>query len=390
MAYPRKKAIAKTIVMAQIAAENTQTSPHAKEYHRIKNFLFAANLFLSIGFLLFLIVTGLSQFLRAYLRLFVQQPWMLNAAYFAIFYCIVSVAGFPLDIYEGFMLEHSFGLSKQSLPGWLKDYAKKFFITAAVALIVVECAYAFLGRFQNSWWLFAALLWLAITVVFTKIFPVVILPLFFKSRPLSDSGMRARLSTLAGRFHFNISDILILELSRKTKKANAMVAGMGSTKRIYLSDTLLEDFSPEEIDAVVAHELAHDAHHDIYWHLFISFVVSMVVFYACDRAFASLIGYFGYIAKNDIASLPLLALLVLLASCVVLPFQNAFSRWVEARADRQAILATDGPQAFIAMMTKLGQKNLAEFMPSRLVEWFLYDHPPISKRIAAARASQEQ
>lgn len=155
-----------------------------------------------------------------------------------------------------------------------------------------------------------------------------------------------------------------------------MVTGLGRSKRIYLSDTLLSDFSADEIEIVVAHELTHDKNNDIYKHILVSFIVSFFAFYVCDLVLSSSIDYFGYIAKNDIANLPLLSLLILIVSFIVLPFQNGFSRHLERSADTGSIKATNNPKDFISMISRLGQKNLADFSPSKLIELFLYDHPP--------------
>ena len=368
-------------------SRNTQfeSSLQAKEYHRIKNFLFVVNLLISIIALLILVVFGLALFLRAWLKFFIEDKLILNAAFFIIFYGGMALFNFPLDFWDGFILEHKFKLSRQNLPSWFKDYLKKTLIVMIVALIIVEGVYIFIGIFYKSWWIFAALLWLLITVIFTKIFPFLILPLFFKSSAVKDSALLDRLMVLAAKFDFKLKDILILELSKKTIKANAMVTGIGRTKRIYLSDTLVNDFSHDEIEVVMAHELTHDKNKDIYSHILVSFAVSAFSFYVCDIFLAKSPDLFGYISKDDIANLPFLSLLILVAGIIVLPFQNGFSRFLENKADEGSINATGNPKGFISMISKLGHKNLADFSPGKTVEIFLYDHPPISKRINLAK-----
>ncbi|MDD5005004.1 MAG: M48 family metallopeptidase [Candidatus Omnitrophica bacterium] len=362
-----------------------KSSQEAKEYHKIKNFLFVVNLLISLLVLSVFIVFGLSIFLRFYLNMFFANLIILNGVFFIIFYLVVIIFSFPLDLFEGFILEHKFKLSRQNFGSWLKDYLKKNFITLSIALIVVECVYVFIGAFYNSWWVFAALLWLIITVIFTKVFPLIILPLFFKSRPLADKKLKERIDKLARKFNFKLSNIFILELSKKTIKANAMVTGMGITKRIYLSDTLLNDFSHEEIEIVVAHELAHNKNKDIYKHIAVSFLISILSFYVCDFVLSRATYHLGYAAKNDIANLPLFSLLVFIVGFFMLPFQNGFSRYMENNADADSIKVTANPKGFISMISKLGRKNLADFSPTPIVEFFLYDHPPISKRINLAK-----
>lgn len=362
-----------------------QTTPQAKEYNAIKNFLFIVNTLLAVGVFSFLAVTGLSVFLRAYLRLTIDNTIVLNGVFFLLLYAAMGLLSFPLEFYEGFVLERQFKLSKQTICNWLGDYLKKNAITFFLALAIVECVYFFLRWSPLRWWLYASLAWLAMTAFFTKIFPLFVLPLFFKSRPLAEGGLATRLHRLAAQFNFRLSRILILELSAKTIKANAMVAGLGRTKRIYLSDTLLEDFSPEEIEMIAAHELVHNRHHDIYKHLFVSFAASLCSFYFCDFFLGRAVNYFGYIAKDDIAAAPILSLLLIAAGIFLLPLQNSFSRRLERNADRGVIKATNNAAAFIAMIAKLGRRNLSELRPNKAVEFFLYDHPPIAERMRIAQ-----
>ncbi|MFH1622647.1 MAG: M48 family metallopeptidase [Candidatus Omnitrophota bacterium] len=366
-------------------SKSSQSEAKAKEYHKIKNFLFVVNMLISLFILLIFLVFGFSVFLRAYFLMYLDNIFILNGVFFVTFYLIFAILNFPLDIFEGFILEHKFNLSKQRLIGWLKDYFKKALISVIVAGIIIEFVYLFLSRFYNSWWIFAAMLWLLVTVIFTKIFPLIILPLFFKSHPLEDKILKERIDKLAQEFNFKLSDILVLELSKKTIKANAMVTGLGQTKRIYLSDTLLSDFSPDEIEVVVAHELTHDKNKDIYKHILVTFILSIFAFYLCDVILVRSIDYFGYISKSDIANLPLLCLLIFILSFIVLPFQNGFSKYLERNADVGSIKATNKPKDFISMISRLGVKNLADFSPNKVVELFLYDHPPISKRIVLAK-----
>jgi STE24 endopeptidase len=362
-----------------------ESSAEAKEYHKIKNLLFVVNLLIFLILLLVLIAFGLTIFLRAYLRFFTDNKFILNGAFFIIFYGIVTIFNFPMDLLEGFILEHKFKLSHQNFLSWFKDHLKKTTIALIITLIIVEGVYLFISAFYRSWWIFATLLWLLITVVFTKIFPLIILPLFFKSSPVTDNLLKERLNNLAAKFNFKLKDILVLELSKKTIKANAMVTGIGITKRVYLSDTLLNDFSYDEIEIVVAHELTHNKNKDIYSHIAASFLVSIISFYICDIFLQKWVSVLGYAGKDDIANLPLFSLLVLVVGIIALPFQNSFSRHLEKNADIGSIKATNNPGGFISMISKLGKKNLAEFSPTKIVEIFLYDHPPISKRIDLAR-----
>lgn len=361
------------------------SSRDAKKYQAVKNRLFLFSLALQFLFLFALAATGLSVQLKE--RLFSLAPgfFVLNALYFSAFCIAAFCFSLPLDYYEGFVLEHRFGLSRMSVRAWFKDLLKKSLVFFVVSFVLIEGLYFFLLRFPETWWIWAALLWFFLSVVLSRIFPKVILPLFFKSTPLPAGALRDRIFSLLKRFHVGLKEVYVLDFSKKTVKANAMVAGLGSSKQIYLSDTLAQDFPAEEIEAVLAHELGHYVHKDTFKLVAVSLLLGLVSFYAAHRALAVLLPFFGFDAPSDIAGLPLLLLVLLGAGLILMPASSAFSRFLERGADRFALLATRDADSFISMMNRLGQRNLADFEPSKITEIFLYDHPPIQKRIRMAQ-----
>lgn len=363
---------------------------NAKRYQAVKNRLFLFSLLLQFVFLIGIVATGLSERLRAQAAALAPGFLSLNALYFSVFCAAAFFFSLPLEYYEGYVLEHRFGLSRQSATAWFADLLKKCLVFFIVSLVLVEGLYVFLLRSPDTWWVWATLLWFFVSVVLSRVFPKVILPLFFKSTPLSAGALRERIFALLGRYKVRLKDVFVLDLSKKTVKANAMVAGLGATKQIFLSDTLIQDFPVEEIEAVLAHELGHYLHKDTLKIAASSLVTGAVSFYLAHRALGFLVPFFGFGAVSDIAGLPLLLAVLLAAGLVLLPSSNAFSRFLEKNADRFALLATRDAGHFISMMERLGARNLADLAPSRITEIFLYDHPPIQKRIRMAQEMERQ
>ncbi|MFH0876989.1 MAG: M48 family metallopeptidase [Candidatus Omnitrophota bacterium] len=366
-------------------ARGEVTPQQAKQYQAIKNRLFLFGLLLNCAFLLALVVTGWSRQIKIFLLNMRDDFLSINALYFCVFSALAFALSLPLSFYEGYILEHRYNLSCQSKKAWFADVLKHAAIALVVSLILVEGVYFFLSEFSSTWWLWAAGLWFFVSVVLARIFPKLILPLFFKPKPLEDGALRQRITALLDRYAIKLKDVYVLDFSKKTVKANAMVAGLGRTKQIYLSDTLIAEFPPEEIEIVLAHEVGHYVARDTFKLVAAGLVSALVSFFAAKLILEQSIAFFGFRAVSDIASLPLFLLVLMLIGLILLPLQNGFSRFLERRADLFALKATRAPEVFIAMMERLGKKNFSDFSPSRLVEIFLYDHPPIAKRIQLAR-----
>ena len=356
----------------------------AKEYNKIKNYLFLLNIFISLGILLFLSFSGASLFIRDTSSSITSQVWVLNGIYCLIIAGVIHILSFPLSFYEGFYLEKKFDLSNQTVFGWFKDDLKRALLALVIFLIIVEFIYLFLRNFVNNWWIFAALFWFLITVVIVKITPLVIIPLFYHYIPIKDNNLKQRICLILQRLGIEVSEIISIDQSAKSKKANAFISGWANTRRIVLTDTLLKNFTHPEIEAVVCHELGHYKHRDILKIVIFGAVVSGFCFYIGNLFLKWMLPILGIGQLSDIAGLPVLLLVVFLLSLVILPLQNAFSRYLEKKADYFSLQLTNRPAEFISMITKLGKLNLADFSPSGLVEFWLYDHPPISKRIKLA------
>jgi STE24 endopeptidase len=205
-------------------------------------------------------------------------------------------------------------------------------------------------------------------------------------KPLDRDALRARLIALAERAGARVLGAYEWGLGEKTKKANAALAGLGGTRRILVSDTMLAQFSDDEIEVVLAHEIAHHVHGDIWKGIAFHSTLIVAGFYLASLALHAMVGLAGLRGVDDVAGLPLLVLAAGAVSVVMVPAAHAMSRAFERNADRFALDLTRNPRAFISAMRRLGAQNLAEEDPSKIVQWLFYSHPPVRDRIAAAQS----
>jgi len=218
-----------------------------KAYSSLKHRLYFLGLAFSLGILLIFILSGLNADLRN-LVFNISINFYLNLI---IFYLTFSFAffilGLPLDYHDGYTIEKRFDLSTQNKKEWMLDTLKKFAVSLIIGLILISALYYLLRNFSNIWWILAAIFYFLFSVLMAKVMPVVILPLFYKQKPLERQELKSRLLKLAKKTGQNIKDVFEIDLSRETKKANAALVGSGSTRRILLADTLLEKYTDEEI-----------------------------------------------------------------------------------------------------------------------------------------------
>jgi STE24 endopeptidase len=238
----------------------------------------------------------------------------------------------------------------------------------------------------ERWWLIAGSVFALLIVGLTNLAPVVLLPLFYSVKPLARDALRARLLALAQRAGARVLGAYEWGLAAKTKKANAALAGIGGTRRILVSDTMLSEYSDEEIEVVLAHEIAHHVHGDIWKGIAFESALILAGFFLASRVMSALARPLGLRGIDDVAGLPLLLLTAGAVSVVMVPLAHAMSRAFERRADRFALDLTRNPSAFISAMRRLGAQNLAEEHPSRVVRLLFYSHPPLHERIAEAQA----
>ncbi len=361
----------------------------AKRYARINRRLMLLDLLLGLAYIMVWLLSGWSQALRELLSGFTDQEWLLVAGYALVFGGIYYLLNLPLSYYSGFVLPHRFDLSNQTLPGWVSDQVKGLFAGGAVGLIVLQVIYLVLRTYPETWWLWAAGFLLLFSVLLANLAPVLLMPLFYKFKPLEEeyAGLAERLVRLSERAGARVKGVYQFDMSRRTKAANAALTGLGNTRRILLGDTLLKEFTDDEIETVLAHELGHHVHRDIPMGIMVESVTTLAGLYLASLALDWGAGYFGFEGVWDIAGLPLFLLVMGAYGLVTMPLGNAFSRWRERRADAYALQATGNGQAYASALARLANQNLADADPEPWVEFLLHSHPALSKRIAMAEAN---
>ncbi len=312
----------------------------------------------------------------------------LQLVFYLLVFGVVQYAIFlPLHVYRDFFLEHLFGLSRLTLAGWLVREAKRLALSGVFGLFLMEGFYGILRVWPQQWTWIATAGWVLVSVVIARIFPTVLLPIFYKTTPLTEQVLTDRLLALCQQVGLPALGVFRVDLGAETRKANAALAGLGKTRRVLLSDTLLEQFSPEEIETVLAHELGHQRYRHIAKSLVLITVGSWIAFLLIDRGSAWWMRAMGLRGLADLAGFPMLMLVLSMLGLVGLPLQNGLSRHFEWQADHFAVATTKAPHVFAAALLKLGTLNLADPAPPAWVEICFYDHPAIRRRIAVAESA---
>ncbi|HXG87960.1 MAG TPA: M48 family metallopeptidase [Vicinamibacterales bacterium] len=363
----------------------------ASRYHRLRRRADLLGTVSAAAFLIFLLVSGSGLYLRE-IGSFIGEPIGNGFEEYAtvvglsiVLVVLLQLIDLPFAFYQGYRLEHHYGLSNQTLGQWIRDYLKGALLSLVLAAVAGSIVYAALRNAPNWWWAICAGIFAVALVGLVQLAPVLLLPLFYTFKPLDRPTLVERLMKLAARARTRVGGVYEWALSAHTKKANAALAGMGRTRRILLSDTLLADYSDDEIEVVLAHELSHHVHHDLWRGMALQTVLMFVSFLAAHLALRRWADPLELRGFEDPAGMPLLLLVGGVSSFLLAPLANAASRSHERRADRYALDTTQQPAAFISAMKRLSQQNLAEDHPSRLVQWLFYSHPPIRERIDAAR-----
>ena len=360
-------------------------SPEARRYNRIRRWLGIADFGVGFVLLIVLLGTGWSGWLRDFAyRLGFQNYSLSLFVYFLLLLVIGKTLGIGLDYY-GFLLEHRFNLSTQKLRSWAWDEAKGFLVGVVLGSVVVEVLYLTIRQWPQHWWMLAWALFMGLFIVLAQLAPVVLFPIFYKFEPLDNEDLRRRLVVLSERAGTRVRGVYRWKLSEKSKKANAALTGMGATRRIILADTLLDNYTPDEIEAVLAHELGHHVRRHILKSIFVQAAITLLGFWAANWVLHYSVDHHMFEEMSDFANLPLLALVSVVLSFLLMPALNAYSRFNERQADRYAFESIASVEPFITSMNKLAEQNLAERSPSKWVEWFFHSHPAISRRLAAAR-----
>jgi len=365
----------------------TVTDAPARAYARIRYRLLLADLVGGFAFLVAFQASGASAALARWWSGRTAHEPLLILGYLAVFGAAYYLFTLPLHFSGSFLLERHFGLSRMTPMRWAIREAKRLGVSAALGALLVEGLYALLRHAPSRWPLWATLGWVAFSIVLARVFPTVVLPIFYKTRPLQDEGLANRLMELCRRTGLGALGVFRVDLGAETRKANAALAGLGKTRRVLLADTLLAEFSPDEIEGVLAHELAHHRYHHLRKLLVLGAIGAWLAFVLTDAIGQRWVASLGLRDLADIAGFPILVAWLSLLGLLSLPLQNGLSRHFEWQADRFAVEVTRRPRAFADALRRLAALNLADPNPPRWIEVIFYDHPRISERIRSADAS---
>jgi STE24 endopeptidase len=358
----------------------------ARVYAAIRRAVSLIDIGIGGAYLALLVATGAAVTLsRALADLFGSQLLVVGA-FTLLLILALSVVTLPLTLLGGWTLPKRFGLSTQTLGQWLVDWLKGIGISLLLGLAIVEVLYRVIAVNSASWWLVAGGLYVVFVVVLANLAPVLLVPLFFRLTPLPASPLTERLEAIASAVGVRVRGVFRMNLSAKTTAANAALMGIGNTRRVVLGDTLLDQFTDDEIEVVFAHELGHQAHRDIYLLIATQSLLTLASLFVCNAVLVVFVSRLGYDRLSDVADLPLIALTIGIAGALTGPIGNAISRRLERAADEFALRTTGGTAAFVNAMTRLANQNLAEYDPDRWIELIFYDHPSLRSRIQLAES----
>lgn len=360
----------------------------AKRYSCIKYSLAIVEIVYQLILLFLFLGLGFSKNLAASVSRLAGSGYLIIPAYLLIIYLIYSLLDFPLNFYRSFTLEHKFSLSQQNLRNWFIDQIKAGLISYIISLILLTAFYYIFKTNPKSWWLVVSLFWICFSLILAKLLPIIIIPLFFKYKKLSDETLRQRVINLADKMRVKILDVFEIDLSTKTLKANAAFVGVGNTRRVILADTLKDKYTYDEIEVILAHEFAHYRLKHLLKLILVNSLATLLVFYLIFKTSDYFLAIFGFSSLGDLAALPIVLIYLIILGIILQPFENIFSRIMERNADRLALSVTGQIEAFVSMMEKLAQQNLADRNPRPLIKFFFFDHPPVDERIAMAKSGE--
>ncbi|NOQ96772.1 MAG: M48 family metalloprotease [Calditrichae bacterium] len=352
----------------------------AKQYNRLRLLTSIGNITIDVIFWMVIIYSGLGSLLANICYQTIEQP-LLQFYLFVIFLGGMSFAiHFPLGFYSGFILEHQFSLSVQSLTGWFIEKLKSIFIALLLGGIILTVFFILLTWYPSWWWIFVWLFLLIFSVILSRIAPLVIFPLFFKFKSLENQQLKERIQKFAQKWNLQISGVYQFNLSKNTKKANAAFTGIGKSKRIILGDTLLEKFDEDEIETIFAHEVGHYHHKHIIKGIILNSIISFIGLWLIYHIYTFILKISSY-ESYRLEALPYLAIIFLFYGLITGPIGNYISRKYEYQADNFAVSTTGKSDIYKNSLKKLADLNLADESPHPIIEFLFYSHPSIKHRI---------
>ncbi len=356
-----------------------------KKYNNIKLAIGIGKGIISFILIFLFVALGYSSILVNYLSGYFSNSYLLFIAFVFITGGATSILFAPVNYYAEFYLEHKYNLSNQTFLKYIIEHLKGLLISIVIGVPILIFFFYVLNEFGSLWWLPLAIGLFIISVVLGRIAPVLILPIFYKITPIDNEDLKSRIERLAKDAGIKVQNVYKFDMSKNTKKANAAFTGLGKSKRILLGDTLLDNYSQDEIETVIAHEMGHYKKKHIIKNIIIGTVSSFLTLFLIAFLYENTIALLSFKSITEIEALPILSLWGAVIGLIQSPFGNILSRKFEYEADEYAVTATSKPGPYISTLKKLTEQNLADKDPHPFVEWFFYSHPSIKNRINALK-----
>ena len=369
----------------------------ARDYARIRRRLSYINITIAAICIIVVLGAGLDKWLRDRVSELGQQATFLNwqphaywfplqiIVYFLIIFLLYELISLPLSYYAGFTLPHRYGISVMSLRACIRDQLLGLVLSIVLEAGFISLVYALLAYQPQWWWLWATLVILVFSVLMANLAPVLLFPLFYKLTPLAEGELTQRLLALTRRAGTYVRGVFLMQMSNKTTATNAALMGLGNTRRIVLGDTMVDRYTVDEVEVILAHELGHHVHRDIWKQIVSQTIITLVTLFIANLIINwAITQQHLYRSLTDPATLPFFFLLVAVLGMIALPINNGLTRRVEYQADEYALQTTGKVEAFKSAMKRLANQNLAEVEPSALIEFLFYSHPSIKKRLQHA------
>ena len=358
---------------------------HAKKYSRIKQIISVVETIIFYAILIILLFTGLSKEIEELAFIYTSNSYIALLIFLGIIGIAESIITFPISFYSGFLLEHKYELSNQTLFQYFKEMLKALLVGIIIGIPLLLAFFFILRTFENYWWLILGLFIFFFSVIMGRLAPVLIFPIFYKFKPIENESLSKKIRDLCKKTGVKIQGIFTFDMSKNTKKANAAFTGLGKSKRIILGDTLIDKFSEDEIESVFAHEMGHYSKKHVLKLIILSTIFTFVGLYITSVLYKDSLSFFSFTSISEIAAIPLLFLYLSLFGLITSPLSNLLSRKYEREADAYILQTTGKKEAFISAMEKLADQNLADKSPNKIIEFLFHSHPSLDKRIEFAR-----
>ncbi|HMS33093.1 MAG TPA: M48 family metallopeptidase [Ignavibacteria bacterium] len=357
----------------------------AKKYSKTHQILSLTGSITFYAVLIILVFTGLSKSILAIAHSYTSNDYFALLIFLGIIGIAENIINFPLNFYSGYVLEHKYDLSNQTLSKYFLEKLKGLILGIVIGIPILFAFYYILSEFGSNWWLILGIFMFIVSVIIGRLAPTLIMPLFYKFKPIENENIKNRILELCKKTGVKIQGIFTFDMSKNTKKANAAFTGMGKSRRIILGDTLMNNFTESEIETVFAHEVGHYTKRHILKMMTVSTIMTFLGLFITAKLYEVSLGYFGFTSVSDISALPLLFLYLSLYGLITTPISNIQSRKYEWEADTFALKTTKDKGAFISAMEKLADQNLADKTPNKIIEYLFHSHPSLEKRIQFAK-----